>query len=188
MVLAREGGRGHVYHCSIAIVTTHGRKVVLRGHDVQRRNSIPADRICKRGLPAGSRELGVGDDEFSYAYDGDRCKLWHGSRHDDFGRAWEAGDVIGCYLDLDEGIILFTVNGDLVEFDDEDEDGTETGLRRRCWRKVVPRAHAQERDVPREFRRAGFRSSGGARGLLAGGARGGAARAAAGLRHKRSEL
>ena len=24
-----------------------------------------------------ARSLGVGDDEFSYAYDGDRCKLWH---------------------------------------------------------------------------------------------------------------
>ena len=34
------------------------------------------------------------------------------------------GDVVGCYLDLDEGIILFTVNGSLVEFDDEEEDGT----------------------------------------------------------------
>ena len=64
---------------------------------------------AREGFRPGA-ELGVGDDEFSYAYDGDRCKLWHASRHDDFGRAWEAGDVIGCYLDLDEGIILFTVN------------------------------------------------------------------------------
>ena len=78
---------------------------------------------AREGFRPGA-ELGVGDDEFSYAYDGDRCKLWHGGGHDDFGREWEAGDVVGCYLDLDEGIILFTVNGTLVEFDDEEEEGT----------------------------------------------------------------
>ena len=49
------------------------------------------------------------------------------------------------------------------------------------WRKVVPRADAQERDVRREFRRTGPRPPGGRLGYSPV-ALGGAARAAAGLR------
>ena len=94
----------------------------MRSRCAARRSCFRRSAGRARGFRPGP-ELGVGDDEFSYAYDGDRCKLWHDTRHDDFGRAWEAGDVVG-YLDLDEGIILFTVNGHLVEFDDEEEDGT----------------------------------------------------------------
>ena len=96
---------------------------MLRGHDVQRGGRISADRLGARGFRT-RRELGVGDDEFSYAYDGDRCKLWHDSRHDDFGTGLGGGRRRRVLLDLDEGIILFTVNGHLVEFDDEEEDGT----------------------------------------------------------------
>ena len=55
------------------------------------------------------------------------------------GRAWEAGDVVGCYIDLDEGIILFTVNGHLVEFDDDDEDGARPAFDGVGKWKVVPR-------------------------------------------------
>jgi len=68
-------------------------------------------------------EVGVGDDVHSYAYDGDRCKLWHEGGHDDFGEEWTEHDVVGCFIDLDERHISFAVNGELVQFDDEERAG-----------------------------------------------------------------
>jgi len=46
---------------------------------------------------------GVGDDAASWAYDGVRQLVWNGALTDgntDYGLAWSAGDVVGCFLDL----------------------------------------------------------------------------------------
>jgi hypothetical protein len=63
---------------------------------------------------APNNAAGVGDCPRSYACDGDRQKLWHDSRHDDFGDPWESGDVVTCFLDVDEAQIHFAVNGEVV--------------------------------------------------------------------------
>ena len=42
--------------------------------------------------------VGVGDDKWSWAFDGDRTCLWHGQCSDGFmnwGKQWENGDVVG---------------------------------------------------------------------------------------------
>ncbi|GMT28716.1 hypothetical protein PFISCL1PPCAC_20013 [Pristionchus fissidentatus] len=55
---------------------------------------------------------GIGDDEYSIAYDGCRKLIWHaakGHKHDQ--RAWRAGDTIGCLLDLRKRRIGFSLNG-----------------------------------------------------------------------------
>ena len=57
----------------------------------------------------------MGDDAFSYGCDGERCKLWHDGPVD-FGEAWSEGDVVGCFLDLDEKHVSFAVNGTIIEF------------------------------------------------------------------------
>ena len=62
---------------------------------------------------------GVGDDCFSWAYDGWRQKTWNrasGDGHNDYATAlkWSAGSVVGCLLDLDEGQISFSLNGELL--------------------------------------------------------------------------
>ena len=44
-------------------------------------------------------------------YDGNRCKAWNGTDHT-YGSKWETGDVVTCYLDLDEGTISYSLNGD----------------------------------------------------------------------------
>ncbi|KAH8068961.1 hypothetical protein JL720_12170 [Aureococcus anophagefferens] len=70
------------------------------------------------GFAAGAGD-GCGDDERS-ACDGHRCKLWRVEFQDwleDEDAKWEPGDVVGCLLDLDQGQIHFSVNGDY----DEDE-------------------------------------------------------------------
>ncbi|XP_046606645.1 RING finger and SPRY domain-containing protein 1-like [Neodiprion virginianus] len=56
---------------------------------------------------------GIGDDEFSLAYDGCRRLIWHNARseaqHD--RPCWKAGDILGCLLDLVKMEIIFSING-----------------------------------------------------------------------------
>lgn len=53
--------------------------------------------------------LGVGDDEWSWGYDGFRVKSWNknrkdyvtsGTAHKDYGKRWKINDIVGCHLDL----------------------------------------------------------------------------------------
>ncbi|OQR92429.1 hypothetical protein THRCLA_08712, partial [Thraustotheca clavata] len=56
--------------------------------------------------------LGVGDDAFSYAYDGRRKKKWFCGRNEEYCKQMcKAGDVVGCLLDLDDGSMTFYLNG-----------------------------------------------------------------------------
>ena len=62
--------------------------------------------------PNASAGEGVGDDSFSWAYDGTRRQLWHDQRQQRWGRLWRNGIVICCALDLDEGKMEFGHDGD----------------------------------------------------------------------------
>jgi hypothetical protein len=50
--------------------------------------------------------IAVGDTVYSYAYDGNRVRKWNVSTHK-YGEAWLSGDIIGCTIDLDSGVIEF---------------------------------------------------------------------------------
>ncbi|XP_059477899.1 RING finger and SPRY domain-containing protein 1-like [Neocloeon triangulifer] len=55
---------------------------------------------------------GIGDDEYSLAYDGCRQLFWHNARCEAQSRqCWRPGDILGCLLDLDKPEICFYVNG-----------------------------------------------------------------------------
>ncbi|XP_015606939.1 RING finger and SPRY domain-containing protein 1 [Cephus cinctus] len=56
---------------------------------------------------------GIGDDEFSLAYDGCRRLIWHSARSEKYQErpCWKAGDVLGCLLDLKKLEIIFSLNG-----------------------------------------------------------------------------
>eukprot|EP01028_Stygiella_incarcerata_P007254 TRINITY_DN2996_c0_g1_i3.p1 TRINITY_DN2996_c0_g1~~TRINITY_DN2996_c0_g1_i3.p1 ORF type:complete len:1061 (+),score=274.19 TRINITY_DN2996_c0_g1_i3:111-3293(+) len=54
---------------------------------------------------------GVGDYDGSFAYDGKRVSKWNGKRNG-YGYRWRAGDVVGVYLDLDDGTVSFSLNGE----------------------------------------------------------------------------
>ena len=56
-----------------------------------------------------SSHNGVGDDHFSYGFDGARCKKWHGGS-EDWGEMWMAGDIIGTMIDLEHGEISYWRN------------------------------------------------------------------------------
>ncbi|XP_078270476.1 E3 ubiquitin-protein ligase RNF123 [Rhinoraja longicauda] len=57
-----------------------------------------------------NQEEGVGDTSDSYAYDGNRVRKWNVTTTN-YGKAWAAGDVVTCVIDLDEGKIGFCLNG-----------------------------------------------------------------------------
>ncbi|KAJ9584194.1 hypothetical protein L9F63_021458, partial [Diploptera punctata] len=57
-----------------------------------------------------SQETGVGDTVHSYAYDGNRVRKWNVATHQ-YGESWLSGDIIGCTIDLDRGVIEFYRNG-----------------------------------------------------------------------------
>lgn len=61
---------------------------------------------------------GIGDDEFSYAYDGCRQLIWHGARSTPHHhRPWIPGDVLGLLIDLERGKVSFSLNGNAIERD-----------------------------------------------------------------------
>jgi len=76
-------------------------------------------KIAKTGrnsfVPNSDTGDGVGDDAFSYGYDGLRRMVFHDGREVAYGpkesTGWKKGDVIGCLHDYTNGVISFSVNG-----------------------------------------------------------------------------
>lgn len=55
---------------------------------------------------------GIGDDEYSVAYDGCRQLIWHNAKSQPHEhRCWKSGDVFGTLLDLEDYQIGFYLNG-----------------------------------------------------------------------------
>ncbi len=49
-------------------------------------------------------DVTVGADDNSYGFDGYIVKKWHiGAEH--YGKRWKTGDVVGCFLDLNDRTI-----------------------------------------------------------------------------------
>ncbi|XP_030162628.1 E3 ubiquitin-protein ligase RNF123 isoform X5 [Lynx canadensis] len=57
-----------------------------------------------------NQEEGVGDTHNSYAYDGNRVRKWNVTTTN-YGKAWAAGDIVSCLIDLDDGTLSFCLNG-----------------------------------------------------------------------------
>eukprot|EP00123_Amoebidium_parasiticum_P017132 comp23721_c0_seq1/m.40852 comp23721_c0_seq1/g.40852 ORF comp23721_c0_seq1/g.40852 comp23721_c0_seq1/m.40852 type:complete len:1427 (-) comp23721_c0_seq1:80-4360(-) len=59
--------------------------------------------------------VGVGDDKHSYAFDGSRCRAWHGDlRHQQmcvYGKEWREGDIVTVLMDVEAATISFRLNG-----------------------------------------------------------------------------
>jgi len=56
---------------------------------------------------------GIGDDEFSQAYDGCRQLMWFNAScecQSELPR-WKEGDIVGCFIDIDNQEIIFYLNG-----------------------------------------------------------------------------
>ncbi|XP_076385864.1 RING finger and SPRY domain-containing protein 1 isoform X2 [Megachile rotundata] len=67
-------------------------------------------KISPNGLEEG---YGIGDDEYSLAYDGCRRLIWYNAKSEKYHErpCWKAGDILGCLLDLNKLEIIFSING-----------------------------------------------------------------------------
>uniref|UniRef100_A0A8C3Y6B8 B30.2/SPRY domain-containing protein n=1 Tax=Catharus ustulatus TaxID=91951 RepID=A0A8C3Y6B8_CATUS len=55
----------------------------------------------------------LGADELAFVFNGHRAQRWHVGG-ESFGRSWQAGDVVGCLIDLGECHMSFTLNGEVL--------------------------------------------------------------------------
>lgn len=55
----------------------------------------------------------LGIDDKSYGFDGYLSKKWHQGA-EQYGREWKVGDIVGCFLDLNDRTISFSMNGELL--------------------------------------------------------------------------
>jgi ryanodine receptor 2 len=62
---------------------------------------------------SASPETKLGADDRSYGFDGHLVKKWHQGA-EQYGREWKIGDVVGCFLDLNDRTISFSLNGELL--------------------------------------------------------------------------
>uniref|UniRef100_A0A8D0N8H3 Ryanodine receptor 2 n=2 Tax=Sus scrofa TaxID=9823 RepID=A0A8D0N8H3_PIG len=66
----------------------------------------------------------LGSDERAFAFDGFKAQRWHqGNEH--YGRSWQAGDVVGCMVDMTEHTMMFTLNGEILL----DDSGSELAFK-----------------------------------------------------------
>ncbi|XP_007940911.1 ryanodine receptor 2 [Orycteropus afer afer] len=66
----------------------------------------------------------LGSDEHAFAFDGFKAQRWHqGNEH--YGRSWQAGDVVGCMVDMNEHTLMFTLNGEILL----DDSGSELAFK-----------------------------------------------------------
>ncbi|XP_056627769.1 ryanodine receptor 2 isoform X3 [Triplophysa dalaica] len=66
----------------------------------------------------------LGSDEQAFVFDGLKAQRWHqGNEH--FGRTWQSGDVVGCMVDMNEGTMMFTLNGEVLL----DDSGSELAFK-----------------------------------------------------------
>lgn len=55
---------------------------------------------------------GIGDDQYSIAFDGCRRLIWHTAKSLIYNLpVWSGGSVLGCLLDLDAREVVFSING-----------------------------------------------------------------------------
>eukprot|EP00551_Chaetoceros_affinis_P004204 CAMPEP_0203663672 /NCGR_PEP_ID=MMETSP0090-20130426/1222_1 /ASSEMBLY_ACC=CAM_ASM_001088 /TAXON_ID=426623 /ORGANISM="Chaetoceros affinis, Strain CCMP159" /LENGTH=742 /DNA_ID=CAMNT_0050526663 /DNA_START=72 /DNA_END=2300 /DNA_ORIENTATION=- len=89
---------------------------------------------------------GVGDDSFSYGFDGSRGLAFHDGKEKKFGKSgsrtaddacWKDGDVVGCMYDFKNGTIQYSINGDNLGVAFNIEPCSENSLKERLLCPVL---------------------------------------------------
>ncbi|XP_023662899.1 ryanodine receptor 1b isoform X3 [Paramormyrops kingsleyae] len=70
--------------------------------------------------PSVRSDIELGTDELAFVFNGNKAQRWH-IGNEPFGRQWQAGDVVGCMIDLAERTIMFTLNGEMLISDSGSE-------------------------------------------------------------------
>ena len=90
-------------------------------------------------LPNSDTGDGVGDDDFSYGFDGLRNLLFHSNQEKSYGksRGWKEGDIVGCMYNYRKGEIQYSINGEdfgvAFEVKKVPKDDSEYGLLYPCF-------------------------------------------------------
>lgn len=71
---------------------------------------VTDEGLCRVGWSTLAATLDLGTDKQGYGFGGTGKKSF-GKQFDDYGEKFGINDVIGCYLDLDNGLIKFSKNG-----------------------------------------------------------------------------
>nr|CAI5848298.1 unnamed protein product [Callosobruchus analis] len=56
----------------------------------------------------------LGSDENTWAFDGYNLRKYHGGNYETFGYRYQVGDVVGCFIDVVDRTISFSLNGELL--------------------------------------------------------------------------
>ncbi|XP_064401585.1 ATP-dependent RNA helicase DDX1-like isoform X2 [Halichondria panicea] len=75
---------------------------------------VTDEGLCRVGWSMGHASLELGKDKNGFGFGGTGKKSY-ASQFDDYGEAYGKGDTIGCYLDLDSGVVGFSKNGVYLE-------------------------------------------------------------------------
>jgi len=73
--------------------------------------TVTDEGLCRVGFSSDQASLDLGTCRFGYGFGGTGKKS-NNKQFDSYGRAYGKGDVIGCYLDLDNMEIYFTISGE----------------------------------------------------------------------------
>uniref|UniRef100_A0A914Z392 RNA helicase n=1 Tax=Panagrolaimus superbus TaxID=310955 RepID=A0A914Z392_9BILA len=72
--------------------------------------TIRKDGLCRIGFSTIDSDYDLGKDEKGFGYGGTGKKA-NGNNFDDYGEYFTLNDVIGCFMDLDNGAIHYSKNG-----------------------------------------------------------------------------
>ncbi|GAB1597636.1 ATP-dependent RNA helicase DDX1-like [Argonauta hians] len=72
--------------------------------------TVTDEGLCRVGWSTNKATLDLGTDKFGFGFGGTGKKSF-GRQFDSYGESFGINDVIGCYLDLEKGIIKWSKNG-----------------------------------------------------------------------------
>eukprot|EP00057_Strongylocentrotus_purpuratus_P013268 XP_011667742.1 PREDICTED: RING finger and SPRY domain-containing protein 1 [Strongylocentrotus purpuratus] len=73
--------------------------------------------------------FGIGDDEYSFSYDGCRQLYWYNAKSRTHRHPpWKSGDIVGFLLDLDKKYMAFSLNGNILPPESEVFASAQTGF------------------------------------------------------------
>ena len=73
--------------------------------------TVKDEGLCRLGFSTDQASLDLGTCKFGFGFGGTGKKS-NNKQFDSYGRAFGKGEVLGCYLDLDNSEIYYTINGE----------------------------------------------------------------------------
>jgi ATP-dependent RNA helicase DDX1 len=75
---------------------------------------VSDEGLCRVGWSTRVGKLDLGTDACGFGYGGTGKKSYN-KKFEDYGKPYKLGDTVQCYLDADEGVVFFSLNGERFE-------------------------------------------------------------------------